>query len=447
MVRPSVGIGLSLFSKPAPPRHRRFAVVAAAALAASVVVAPAPRYTLVAQTSTVPAVRVLRDARIDQSVWPADMNRDGITDLLSSSVTTFNNGTPTGGLVQIATGKGDGTFNTPVRSSFRGRVFGAADFNGDTFPDVIAVSPQTSTASSSVVILPGTGTTTLGAPVTVGPGDLFEGFALTADMDGDGKRDLITQGGDGVLVYPGNGDFTFGTPASLVDASGPIEGIVADFNGDGRRDLAIVNATSSISIFLNQGSLLVTAMDMPLGREVTDATVADVNGDGRIDLLISSGRPENFGPGSGAALVLRGNGDGTFAQPVEYPTAIGPRQIVVGDFNRDGITDIVTGNQSSITRDDCAEFWKTWDTVSILTGRGDGTFNAARNFSIGDQSQSDPADPNGRRYRNTLLSLNTSDLNGDRQTDLIASFGAVILNIAATTNRSPVASAGPDVLL
>jgi hypothetical protein len=48
----------------------------------------------VAQTSPVPAVHVLRDLRIDQSVWPADMNRDGVTDLLSSSDTTFNNGTP-----------------------------------------------------------------------------------------------------------------------------------------------------------------------------------------------------------------------------------------------------------------------------------------------------------------------------------------------------------------
>ena len=65
--------------------------------------------------------------------------------------------------------------------------------------------------------------------------------------------------------------------------------------------------------------------------------------------------------------------------------AKGALQIVTGDFNRDGVTDIVTGNQSSIARDDCtAPSRKTWDSVSILTGLGNGTFTAPRNFSIGD---------------------------------------------------------------
>jgi hypothetical protein len=448
MLLSSHGNHLSQSGNSARRSTRARAFCAGAAVASALALAPPARNTIVAQTSPTPAVRVLRDARINQRVWPGDLNRDGITDLVSSSATTFTNGTPRGGLVQVATGKGDGTFNAPVESSFRGSVIGVADFNGDSNPDVIAVSAA-STGGNSVVILPGNGTTALGAPRTVGPGDSFEAFALTADLNDDGKRDLVTQGPEGVLVYPGNGDFTFGTAASLTDMNGPIEGILADLNGDGRRDLATVNAVSSISIFLNQGALLFTAADITMPHPVTDVTSADVNGDGRSDLLISAGRAEEvfFGPGSGDVLVLTGNGDGTFGAPVEYPVAMGPRQIVAGDFNRDGITDIVTGNQSSLVRDDCAEAWKTWDSVSILTGRGDGTFNAARNFSIADQSQSDPSDPNSRRYRNTLISLNTSDLNGDRQTDLIASQGVVLLNIPAVANRPPVASAGPDVLL
>jgi hypothetical protein len=425
--------------------HAR-ALRVSAAIAATLLLAPPARDTVVAQTSPAPAVRVVRDVRFNGPVWPADMNRDGITDLISSSATTFVNGVPNGGMIQVAIGKGDGTFNAPVQSTFRGAVVGAADFNGDGNPDVIAVTTfTTNPPGRSFVILPGTGSTALGAPRTIAPA--FESsFALTADMNGDGKRDLIVEGTNGVAVHPGNGDFTFGTPARLDDFNGPVEGIVADFNGDGKRDLAIVNFTNSVSIFINHGALLFSGADISLPDQVFDATAADVNGDGRVDLLVSGGRVEDqSGFGDGAVFVLPGNGNGTFGAPFTYPVARGPVQIVVGDFNRDGITDIATGNRSSIVRDDCADSFKTWDSVSILRGAGDGTFIGPWNFSIGDQGRNDPGDIN--RYRNTLSSLNTSDLNGDGATDLIASWGAVLFNIPAAINRPPVANAGPDFLV
>jgi len=444
MARLSVGNHLSLFSNTAVPRPVRFAVIAAASIGAWVFAAPAARYTVVAQTSAAPAVRVLRDFRMNHRVWPSDLNRDGITDLVSTSPAGFANG---GGFVQVSTGKGDGTFNAPVQSSHQGLVAGAADFNGDGNPDVIASVPAPNN-QRSIAILPGNGTTALGAPRMVAPA--FETqWALSADLNGDGKRDLVVEGPGGVAVYPGNGDFTFGTPAMLTDERGPVEGIIADFNGDGKRDLAIANVVNSVSIFINQGALLFSAADITFREQVSDVTAADVNGDGRIDLLVSAGRfEEGFGFGSGFVFVVPGNGNGTFATPVEYPVAIGPRQIVAGDFNRDGFTDIVTGNNSSFNRDDCASpSRKTWDSVSILRGAGNGTFTGPWNFSIGDQALSDPFNPEDDRYRNQMSTLATSDLNGDGATDLIASQGAVLLNIPAVANRPPVVDAGPDQLL
>src|SRR5262249_318951 len=48
------------------------------------------------------------------------------------------------------------------------------------------------------------------------------------------------------------------------------------------------------------------------------------------------------------------------------------------------------------------------------------------------------------RDRNTVTTLNTSDLNGDHQTDLIASNGVILFNTAAGPNRLPTVNAGPD---
>ena len=73
-----------------------------------------------------------------------------------------------------------------------------------------------------------------------------------------------------------------------------------------------------------------------------DHTVGDFNADGRIDLA---------GIGLQTAVIMLGNGDGTFAARVEFPaTGTGQAQAVAaGDFNRDGALDlIVTINDPAV---------------------------------------------------------------------------------------------------
>jgi hypothetical protein len=61
--------------------------------------------------------------------------------------------------------------------------------------------------------------------------------------------------------------------------------------------------------------------------------------------------------------VLLGNGDGTFQSQVIYPTGAGPNDLAIGDFNHDGNLDVAaTDNEDT--------------TISILYGNGDGTFQA-----------------------------------------------------------------------
>ena len=419
---------------------RPFVRLAAAALTVALAEAFfSVAHPAVAQAPPPPAVRVHRDYQIGGRTWPVDLNRDGITDLVSSGH---------GGLVQVSIGRGDGTFDPPVASGYQGQVVATGDFNGDQRPDIVAT--RSTAQGTEFAVLPGTATAALGPAVVVISAVQAEfPFALSADFDGDGTRDLVLPGSAGVNIYPGNGDFTFGTPIELVTDGAALDGIVADIDGDGRRDLIMANGEGgTISVFMNRGALVFSPSDLRLAHHANDVTVADLDRDGRLDLLVAAGsRSSDSANGEGFVVAFRGNGDGTFAAAVEYPVAIGPMQIVAGDFNRDGVVDVVTGNQSSIARDDCTTTLKTWDSVSVLAGTANGSFMTARNFSVGDQSLMDPTDPQVDRYRDTLSSLNTSDLDGDGATDLIASNGAILFNIPAVANRPPTANAGPDTVL
>jgi hypothetical protein len=94
--------------------------------------------------------------------------------------------------------------------------------------------------------------------------------------------------------------------------------------------------------------------------------------------------------GSNTVSILLGNGDGTFQPQVVYQVGALPSGIVAADLNGDGKLDLVVANSSS-------------NTVSILLGNGDGTFTGtADNPATG----MDPA------------SIAVGDFNGDGKLDL-----------------------------
>jgi hypothetical protein len=123
------------------------------------------------------------------------------------------------------------------------------------------------------------------------------------------------------------------------------------------RALFLTVATSLSASVLAQSPTFARA-DYPfIGHQV----VADFNGDGMPDLA-----------GQGylvqAAVVRLNNSNGTFGALVEYPLPASPQDLAAGDFNGDGRQDLVaTHNDRHIS-------------LSLLTGRGDGTFNAPVSF-------------------------------------------------------------------
>jgi hypothetical protein len=389
----------------------------------------------------VPNFSITRHPLLYFNLWPGDFNEDGRTDLVAAA--RGSGGQPADLLVSI--GRGDGTFRPPAPLGLTGWPVTVSDFNGDGLADVVI------RRSNSLEILPGNGDATFDAPIVVDTVDPFieiRPWALVADFNGDTRRDIVVSVAEvGLQAYPGNGDFTFGSPASLQipDFLGR-DGISGDFNGDGRRDLVVVGCCQ-ISVFINQGGLSFTRADIGAGADYTDITTGDLNADGRLDLIASAWTLESFYSyqNPGTVYVLLGNGDGTFRERVAYDTGVrGEISVVAGDFNRDGRLDVATGNRS--LHNDGEIGFQLWDSVSIMRGDGTGRLLPGASYSLGTANQVfdsvDPLYPGG--FPGAHHQLNTSDVNGDGQTDLIASPTIVMLNRAAAPNRPPTVFAGPD---
>jgi len=124
------------------------------------------------------------------------------------------------------------------------------------------------------------------------------------DLDGDGRLDLVTYGGDGAFVLWGAGDGTF--PARTALGSGPYTGIFGDFDGDGRTDILGRGV-----VFLDRGRSFERVVNGV--RWGYWPTVADIDGDGKDDVV------------TGEIAVHLSKGDGTFVEPTGWlgPAAMG----------------------------------------------------------------------------------------------------------------------------
>jgi hypothetical protein len=197
----------------------------------------------------------------------------------------------------------------------------------------------------------------------------------SADFDGDGNADLASSnyGSDNVTVRLGDGNGIFEEVAGgpFLVGDGPTSAASADLNGDGDADLAVSNWSSNeVSVLLGNGDGTFDARtNYATGSsQGTSVTSADFDGDGNRDLAVSNA-------GQDDVSVLLGNGDGTFQAARLYSVAAGgddPNQIIADDFNGDGDADLVTANTGRLS-----SFPSTRGGAVLLTGNGDGTFRSA----------------------------------------------------------------------
>ncbi|MFC7663312.1 FG-GAP repeat domain-containing protein [Methylorubrum suomiense] len=175
-----------------------------------------------------------------------------------------------------------------------------------------------------------------------------------ADLNGDGHLDLVVGDQDGMLrSYLRNVDGTF---TQAIGAADPFAGIdvgsisspaFADLNGDGRLDLVVGGFDGMLRSYLRNADGTFTqatgAADPFAFIDVGAASapaLGDLNGDGRLDLVV--------GESLGAMQTYLGNADGTFtrATGVANPSlGTGPNMApVLSDVNGDGRLDIIVGS-------------------------------------------------------------------------------------------------------
>jgi len=394
-----------------------------------------PEVKVAAQTTPpAPSIGLLRSNALNGTVLVGDFNNDGKADALATD--PWSSPAP---IIIAALGQGNGRFGAPIRTSWRGTVLATGLFNNDLFVDIVIMAAA---PSAGLRLLPGKGDGSFGAAIAL-PGStsqFFAPFAIATDFNGDGETDLAVGHADelqdnGVEIFPGRGDGTFGTSVMLSTGnnSQPYGATFADFNDDGTLDIVTANHKSrSLTVLLNRGALAFTASDIPLDRQANAVVAADINNDRRMDLVaaMSSDAGDDFFYTDGYAYVLRGSGTGTFALPAKFETAAGAWQVVVTDLNRDGMLDIATANRSAIVSEDmCGSLW---DSVTIVPGRGNFAFGAPSTFSLGDQLV-----VNDSRFHNSVQSLRAADMNGDLKADLVTSWGAVLLNNPPDPNWTP----------
>ena len=264
----------------------------------------------------------------------ADLNHDGIVDLVSANA---GNGT-----VGTLLGKSDGVFATPAVLTSSGANTSAVvtgDFNRDGSLDVASVNSASSMGTISVLMTVNGGPG-FAAAVSIDACPGAKGL-VTADLNRDGYLDLATACTTQFAVLLGKADGSF-APALLTPLGGSPQGIATgDFNRDGIADLAFaLFGSTAVSVQLGKGDGTFTAISpIPAGTGggLWSLGSGDFNHDGAADLLVVA-------ESAGTFRLLMGKGDGTFAPAVAVAVeASNPHHAVVVDLNSDGDLDFVVG--------------------------------------------------------------------------------------------------------
>jgi uncharacterized protein (DUF2141 family) len=315
------------------------------------------------------------------------------------------NPTFTAGKTTIASADFDAAVTTALSDPAFSYQVVTGDLDGDGKPEVVAAGRN----SSSVIVLRNTstsGTVSFGTRYDI-PSAYQEQFAVElADMDGDGKLDIVANGGNlngfGISVLrntsSGTGSFTFATATGVVTNSTGLTITTGDVDADGKPDIIAADG-DKIVVYRNTssvGSLSFTnAYNTGSGTQSNYVScrpsIADIDGDGKLDIVSANDtNMEIF------LNTSSGTGNINFGTASTFAAAYSVMKTAIGDFDGDGKLDVATsGNYGAAT--------------TVLGIFRNTTSGGTPSFTRTDYTTTDPGD------------LSIADFNGDGKADIAVS--------------------------
>ena len=343
-----------------------------------------------------------------QSICSIDLDGDGKPDLIvvdgDSNIVSVYRNTSTPGSISFVEQASYimGANDYPIGVA-------TGDLDGDGKPEIIVSNYYTS--NLSVFLNTSTPGSISMAPAVNYPTGNYTLSAVIADLNGDGKPEIIVaSSGDNVLsTYTNNstiGNLNFSPKVdwSVPAGSYPFRVAVADLDGDGKLDIAAANGnTNLVSVFRNTsatgGAVSFAAhVDFATGNYPQGLAIGDLDGDGKQDLVVANNNDNTV------SLLLNTGSSGTisFATHVDVQSGIGAYDLVIADLDGDGKADLAVvdeyNNSVSIHRNT-----STPGTISVTVNTDYATGNVP--FSITTADYDGDGKPDLATANNTAASL------------------------------------------
>jgi hypothetical protein len=300
------------------------------------------------------------------SVAVGDFNNDGRLDVAVANSATDNIG--------VLFGNGNGTFSSQITfstgSGSKPYALAIGDFNNDNQLDIAIAN----FGNNNLGVLLGCVNGTFFSQLTYSTGDGSQPFFMAVgEFNNDSRLDIVVANfaTDSVGVFLGYVSESFlSAPAySTGFSSQPTSVAVGDFNHDTRLDIVVANnGTDNVMVLFGSGyGTFVSQAMYSTGYSSHPCWVAvgDFNNDSRLDIVVANSGTNNVG-------VFLGNGTGTFSSQITYSTGLGsqPYSVAVLDFDNDTRLDIAVANYGT-------------NNVGVLLGYGNGSFASQLIFNTG----------------------------------------------------------------
>ncbi|MBM4377347.1 MAG: VCBS repeat-containing protein [Deltaproteobacteria bacterium] len=285
----------------------------------------------------------------------ADLNGDGLVDLAFAGYDSTN--------IVVALRQADGTYVATAYSSYQDGLLGypkaiaSGDFDGDGDVDLAYSNSSPKNKAVAIRLNDGTGAFGKASALDTLAGNGWNLSILAADVDADGKADLVLHdasnpnmpaGALSIHRSLGGGSFAPHVDFPAAPAPGntaPSSLLSGDFDADGRLDLvAVGKGVTQVHLGDGKGGFaLKTTLPDALAHK---ATLGDFDGDGRLDLAVARALFNPFMPDFLSVAVHRGKGDGTFEPMLELPVTTkefysSEPSLAAGDLDGDGKDELV----------------------------------------------------------------------------------------------------------